>query len=40
MRVYMYEQKPTIILEEPAISNMFQIEAVIRVLKKKGICAQ
>jgi len=30
-------KKPTVTIEELAISNMFQLEAMIRVLEKKGI---
>jgi len=33
-------KKPTVTIEELAISKMFQIEAVIRVLEKKGLCTQ
>jgi len=36
----MTDQKPTVTIEEHALSNMSQIEAVTRVLEKKGICTQ
>ena len=33
-------QKRTITVEELAVSNMYQLEAMVRVLKKKGICTR
>ena len=34
------KNKETVSLEELAISNMYEIEAVIRVLEKKGLLTQ
>lgn len=33
-------QKQTVTFEELALSNMYQLEAMARVLEKKGICSR
>ena len=34
------EKRQTITIEELALSNMYQLEAMARVLEKKGLCSR
>ena len=34
------QQKQTVTVEELVISNMYQLEAMARVLEKKGLCSR